>query len=232
MARPKKVEEKQLAPAVPQPVPIAAPQQPQQQPQQPNLAGTNLQGRVIDVDNFIKVRNSVSATTPTNPHQPARCTDYNTPYPCPPPTTSITITNIHHHPLCPFSLPPRHQPALVPTPTTTALFHKRAGVVHHRACPACLLVLNPGSFRSTGISHRTPKNQTDKPSHQKCPSCTTFNPSPNTYAIPNAPQKSRPVSRDHKQSILGLRIHHHHHLIPWLHCLLQCVASCHWRASR
>lgn len=63
MARPKKVEEKQLAPAVPQPVPIAAPQQPQQQPQQPNLAGTNLQGRVIDVDNFIKVRNSVSATT-------------------------------------------------------------------------------------------------------------------------------------------------------------------------
>ncbi|KAL1882316.1 hypothetical protein Daus18300_000802 [Diaporthe australafricana] len=59
MARPKKVEEKQLAPAVPQPVPIAAPQQPQQQPQQPSLVGNNLQGRVIDVDNFIKVRNSV-----------------------------------------------------------------------------------------------------------------------------------------------------------------------------
>lgn len=71
MARPKKVEEKQLAPAVPQPVPIAAPQQPQQQPQQPNLAGTNLQGRVIDVDNFIKVRNSVSASDPQILSQPA-----------------------------------------------------------------------------------------------------------------------------------------------------------------
>lgn len=108
MARPKKVEEKQLAPAVPQPVPIAAPQQPQQQPQQPNLVGSNLQGRVIDVDNFIKVRNSVSASTPTIL---CRC------------TMSMPKPHARHHYYRqyspPFALPiyrpPQHQRAWLPT---------------------------------------------------------------------------------------------------------------------
>lgn len=121
MARPKKVEEKQLAPAVPQPVPIAAPQQPQQQP---NLVGNNLQGRVIDVENFIKVRNSVSANAP-NPALPLA-------------SMRTPITNIAN--ITPAALPicltrvgiklPRPLPP-PPNTTTTALFHERATVFHH-----------------------------------------------------------------------------------------------------
>lgn len=137
MARPKKVEEKQLAPAVPQPVPIAAPQPPQQQPQQPNLVGNNLQGRVIDVDNFIKVRNSVSRTppptlfcrrpmpTPTPTPMlmpiPARL-----PSPLPSPQTALPVTQLHLAPA-----------GLLPTPSTTALFTGEPAW-SITACPPCL----------------------------------------------------------------------------------------------
>lgn len=107
-------------------------------------------------------------------------------------TTAITILHHHHHPPpCPFSHPLRHQPALAPNPTTAALFHKRAGMVHHRL-PALPCPSSSTQARSLcdGISHETPKIQTGKPSHQKRPSCTTFNPSPNACAIHNAPQKT------------------------------------------
>lgn len=161
MARPKKVEEKQLAPAVPQPVPIAAPQQPQSvQPQQPSLAGNNLQGRVIDVDNFIKVRNSVSASTP-NPFPTCSAM----PKPMPP-----------HHPtpppISPAALPPspalpehslQHHPVWVPNPTTTGLVTIKASIARHRA--ACLSSLT--ETRSVpNQSSQHPKFLHDKPSHQ------------------------------------------------------------------
>lgn len=135
MARPKKVEEKQLAPAVPQPVPIAAPQQPQQQPQQPNLAGSNLQGRVIDVDNFIKVRNSVSASTPT-----LLCR-----WAMPTPTPAA-----HHH-LSPIFTTTYSARFLTCSGTNAPWFFTRPPQPFSQAeparsitaCLACLLTLNP-----------------------------------------------------------------------------------------
>lgn len=167
MARPKKVEEKQLAPAVPQPVPIAAPQQPQQQPQQPNLVGNNLQGRVIDVDNFIKVRNSVSASNPTPPalslydaHAHAHA------HRLPPPLLSPTSP-----PVLPIVLLASAPTCLIPIPTTTALFTSE---------PPCSITA-PGQGRPVfkGIFSQQPPNSTDEPSHQNCPSCTTIDSSLN-----------------------------------------------------
>lgn len=151
MARPKKVEEKQLAPAVPQPVPIAAPQLPQQQP---NLVGNNLQGRVIDVDNFIKVRNSVSANAPPSP--PCRL------HQCPLP--SPNIANITPPRLCPFVLYASASTCLTPlppTPTITALFRERATVVHHRFWRLAWPGPGPTQARPVlnGISHSNPKTK-------------------------------------------------------------------------
>lgn len=168
MARPKKVEEKQLAPAVPQPVPIAAPQQPQQQPQQPNLVGSNLQGRVIDVDNFIKVRNSVSASTPT---LLCRCT---VPMPARlPPLLSRIFTT---HLLCPFLTRFGTKPAWLPTrppqPSSQAGRHGPSPP----AWPAFDPQPRPVPFQRDFSQNS--QNPTDKPSHRKCPSCTTLNPSP------------------------------------------------------
>lgn len=138
MARPKKVEEKQLAPAVPQPVPIAAPQQ----PQQPSLVGNNLQGRVIDVDNFIKVRNSVSASTPP---QPFSTLPHAEPMTCrPPPPSTSTSTNITTYmrfeqtlasaPLC-----------LGPQPNNRNLCLLQALANRRGPSPPCLPFYNPGT---------------------------------------------------------------------------------------
>lgn len=134
MARPKKVEEKQLAPAVPQPVPIAAPQQPQQQPQQPNLVGNNLQGRVIDVDNFIKVRNSVSQPPPP-PNLFCR-----RPMPTPTPTPMLMPIPARlpsPQPALPVTQLPLAPAGLLPTPSTTALFTSEPAW-SITACPPCL----------------------------------------------------------------------------------------------
>lgn len=104
----------------------------------------------------------------------------------------------HHHssPPPPPSALPVFSPASAPTCPGSQPDHRSAfsQASQHGPSPPARPPFHPQPRRvpfATGFLTKFPKSKgASKPSHQKCPSCTTFNPPPNAYAIHNAPQKT------------------------------------------